>query len=149
MTWQALLEPPTFTPLELAQRWPRQFKKASDAVERLTADRVTACKHVLGGALPAVCADHPAAGVQCWDHCLRRHAWRHERDLELRCDECGVVKDAIGGAALFWPVPDLLEVRDTRSCRRRIEGFVVVALGACGECRTSAAERSHQLKENY
>ncbi len=148
MRWQSLLEPPTYTRLELAQHWPRQYEKARDAVAQLTAERVTACRHVVGGALPGICADHPAAGVQCWDSCLRRHAERHDRDLELTCDQCRQVRDAVQGAVLLWPVPDLLEVRDTRSCRRRIEGFVVVALGACGECRTSSAERSHQLKEN-
>ena len=127
------LEPTTYRPGELRDRWPRQWQKAVAAVERLMADRVVACRHVVGGAVAGLCADHPAV-LQCWDRCLRRHVLRHPRDLELTCDECGEVCYSIRGCALFWPVPDLLEVRDTRSCRRRIEGFVVVGLGVCATC---------------
>ena len=129
----------TYTPAQLEEYWPRQHAKAVAAVERLTAGRVLACKHVVDGALPGLCAEHPAAGLLCWDGCLLRHARRHPRDLELTCDECGEVRYSIRGAALFWPVPDLLEVRDTRSCRRRIEGFIVVALGVCGACSAEKA----------
>ena len=49
----------------------------------------------------------------------------------MSCDACGGVAESVRGSALFWPLAEPLEVRDTGGCRRPVDGFVIVCLGVC------------------
>ena len=128
------------THAEIALRWPAVVTRAESAVGALSGDAGRlACRHVVDGAPPfaSVCAEHPAAGLQC-AQCARRHAARHSEEVESRCDHCGVQSALLHPLISLGQVVDL-KVRDTGGRHRWLTGTLAVdCLGVCASCWAEA-----------
>ena len=117
------------------RRFPRSSAKVNAAEDFLVSERRHfACRHVLGGAAPVLCTDHPALGLLC-TACMRsQHLPRHSEDQEHTCDECGEV------VARLRPIfcSSLLtgiRIREPRGRSARCSGLVhFIAVGCCSAC---------------
>jgi len=124
-----------------ADPFPRLSERRRAAADHLRHDRcLLACRHVLAGAQPFACAEHPPSGLFC-AACAPRHISRHPDEVEDKCDQCGGISPTMH-AGCAWVSLDR-EVRVPRGQRRRIVARVVVlAIGVCPECWRAAGGRA-------
>ena len=116
------------------RRFPRSFAKVSAAEAFLTAGRRHfTCRHVIDGALPIFCSDHPHLGVRCVP-CLSDHILRHSDEEEYRCDECAQVVDALRAIICSTKLSGV-RLQEPRGRRRTYAGLVsFAAVGCCNGC---------------
>ena len=112
------------------RRFPLSFAKVSAAEAFLTAGRRHfTCRHVMAGAGPVFCTDHPHIGPRCV-LCLRDHILRHSDEEEYRCDECGQVVDTLR-AIICSTMLSGVRLQVPRGRRGSFTGLVSFAAGGC------------------
>lgn len=126
-----------------ARTFPRTELIISDALRTLHAPGgAWVCRHVMAGAVAAVCADHPRLGLMCRE-CAGIHDQRHDAEAKHRCDACGEQTERMHDTTCTVRVS--LKVRVPRGQRGRYTGpVVVVALGACPACLAAFLEQAEQ-----
>lgn len=124
-------------PIEAMVRMPRTFNRHSVALYRfLTTPPRLACRHVVDGEYPLMCAQHPAAGLMC-ARCINRHTCRHDVAEEKTCDECRQQVDLIAPVAIWLPL--VANPMDTKGRHRELRTQVVIlAMGWCDPCKLTA-----------
>ena len=125
---------------DAARRFPLSLAKVRTAEDFLTTGRRHfACRHVLDGAGPVFCTDHPHLGLRCI-LCLREHLVRHSHDEEYRCDECGRVVAGGLRAIVCSSMLAGLRIQEARGRRGRYTGLLsFCAVGCCSSCWRASA----------
>ena len=119
---------------DAARRFPQSFAKVTAAEAFLTGGRRHfTCRHVMAGAAPIFCTDHPHLGLRCIP-CLREHLLRHSDEEEYRCDECLRVVDTLR-AIICSTMLAGVRIQEPRGRRGTYTGLVsFAAVGCCNAC---------------
>ena len=124
-------------PFEIFATYPEIHDRVVRVHDSLNASTTTACEHIRQGAVPVICAEHPAVGLLCAD-CMSRHCASHAPDDEFTCNRCGRMRVHLHafqiGVLLFAVLS------------RTVHGYggtysgpaVVTCLGVCEDCYQGA-----------
>jgi hypothetical protein len=121
--------------VDAMRRFPQSCEKVGIAEELLRrGGQHFTCRHVMAGAAPILCTDHPNLGLQCEPCMRRRHVPRHSDEEEHRCDECGKVARALHALASTIVLTGI-RIREPRGRSGRYTGPVsFIAVGVCPSC---------------